>query len=345
MKFELNIYKPNDAWVLHREEINTLQDGSCNIYVLLDAFSTFCFGQQTSIGLLEPPVALNLLREAHNQTGQWPKQVLISKSDPLVETLRIICHDLNLKFAGIPKKELKKFVKPFSDEFKRVIQGMPSGDELSESEEEELEAFVPETYGSCPCASGKKFKYCCQKIFEDIAFAMYAAEEEGDLNKALKHMEQAEKEVGITAEILCRYAICWSYFDRKKSQQYLAEAIKTNPNHPRANYILGIEAKQNKKYNEAIAYYKKAIDNYPKEDKFHLNETYNNLGSAYYDCGNFGDAKGAWEKALVLLPSDRMVRNNLTACIYENPDVPIELRKVSPFIERYLSRWTNGAFE
>lgn len=30
----LNISKPNDAWVLHREEINTTKEGTCNVYVL-----------------------------------------------------------------------------------------------------------------------------------------------------------------------------------------------------------------------------------------------------------------------------------------------------------------------
>jgi len=335
MKFGLNIHKPNDAWILHREEIETIQDGSCNIYVLLDAVSGFCFGQEMSIDLPEPSLISNMLEGAHKQTGHWSKQVLIAKNDPLVGELGGICHDMNLVFNALPKKDLKQYVQPFSVDFQEAMNGVPA-EELSAIEQEEIEAFIPETYGPCPCASGKKFKFCCQKVFKDITFAMCAAEEEGNLEKSLKCMQEAEKKVGKTAEILCRYAICWSFFDRKKSQLYLAEAIKANPNHPRANYILGIEAKQDQRYDEAIVYYKKAIDSYPKDDKFHLNETYNNLGSAYYECGHFADAKDAWERALVLLPFDRMVRNNLIECIYENPDVPMELRKISPFIERYL---------
>ena len=336
MKFGLNIDKPNDAWILHREDIDTIQDGSCNIFVLLDAVSGFCFGQEISIDLLEPSLISNILEGAHKQTGHWPKQILIMKSDPLVETLRGICEDMNVAFNSLPKKDLKQYVQPFTVAIQEAMGGLPA-EELSEIEQEEIEMFIPETYGPCPCASGKKFKFCCQKAFKDITFAMCAAEEERNVKDALMFMGEAEKKVGRTAEIVCRYAICWSFFDRGKSLEYLAEAIAINPNHPRANYILGIEAKQDQNYDEAITYYKKAIDNYPKDDKYHLNETYNNLGSACYSCGQFADAKEAWERALVLFPSDPMVRDNLIECIYENPDVPLEVRKISPFIERHLN--------
>jgi len=114
------------------------------------------------------------------------------------------------------------------------------------------------------------------------------------------------------------------------------EAKTLNPNHPRLNFLFGIESVAAKDYAKAIEYYQKAIFNYPKESKFHLNETYNNLGTAYYESKNFQEAKNAWEKALVFLPTDRMVKENLFKCIYHNPELPQELREISPFIERFL---------
>ena len=335
MKSELNINNPNDAWILHREESSTIQDGSCNIYVLIDGYSACYFGHEISVDLPTSLKILNLFKKARKQANQWPKQVLISKSDPLTEELEAICKDLKIPFKMFPKNDLRSFVEPISDALEEIT-GRAFRKELPEIVQGELEAFIPETYGPCPCASGKKFKFCCQKVFKEITFAMCAAQE-GDLNEAIKFMDQAESKVGKTVEILCRYAICWSFFDKEKSQQYLAEAIATNPNHPRTNYILGIEAKAKQKYDKAIEYYKNAIDNYPKEDKFHLSETYNNLGTTYLECRKFAEAKAAWEKALVLFPSDQMVRNNLIEFIYENHDVPPDLRKISPFIERYLT--------
>jgi hypothetical protein len=336
----LNFTTPNEAWVLHREEIETIQDGSCNVYVLIDAYSGFCFGQEISVDLPASSKIVGLLKTAYSQGDKWPKQILILKSDPFVDTFQAICKGLHIPLKELPTKDLKPFVKSFQDSFRQFRKGAPpniSSGPLSQTEQEELKAFVPESYSPCPCASGKKFKFCCQKAFKDIVFAMCAAEE-GDLNEALRYMKQAEGKVGRTAEILCRYAICWSFFDMDKCQEFLGETVQLNPKHPRANYILGIEAVADGEYDKAVAFYQTAIENYPKEDKFHLNETYNNLGTAYYELKKYEKAKEVWETALVLVPSDKMVRKNLFEFIYENSVVSKDLRVISPFIKKYLDK-------
>ena len=116
--------------------------------------------------------------------------------------------------------------------------------------------------------------------------------------------------------------------------------MKLNANHPRLNYILGLEAVANKKPEVAVTYYLKAIENYPKEDRFHLNETYNNLGSVYYSLGNIKDAKESWENALVLFPTDQLTRENLNEFIYENSIIPIEMREIPPFIKKFINKRT-----
>jgi tetratricopeptide (TPR) repeat protein len=214
------------------------------------------------------------------------------------------------------------------------MKGMKSIEDSSEREE--IEAFIPDTYGPCPCASGLKYKFCCQKIFKDIVNAM-ADPQEGYTNEALASMQEAEKKVGLTAEVLSRYGIVWSLTNMKKANEYFKKALEINPNHPRTNYILGISAVEKKNYKKAIAYYQKALEYYPVEDKYHHNETLNNLGH-HFTLKDYKAAKDAWEKALVLLPSDRMVIGNLFNCIYENPEVPADLREMSPFIMKYLSR-------
>lgn len=331
----MNITKPNDAWVLHREEVYTIQDGYCNVYLLLDAHSTFCFGQVLSVDLPPTVDMIHLLKKARRKTDGWPRQILIVKDDPYIMTLSVITEDFNIKTTVLPYKDLKKFVHALSESFNKFKSGTLRHPE-PKPEQESLRELIPKTYSFCPCASGKKFKFCCQKIFHEITFAMCAAEK-GDLEEALRFMKKAELIAGVTAEILCRYAIFWSFYDQKKMLKYLKQAIQKDPNHPRANYILGIEAVSNKNYTAAIQYYQNAILHYPKEDKFHLNETYNNLGTAFYRLDQYQEAKAVWEKALILLPSDQMVRNNLFECIYENPMVPEYIREISPFVKKYLA--------
>lgn len=336
----LKITEKNQAWILHREEIETIQEGSCNIYVLLDAYTGYCFGQELCIDLPSATKIVSLLQVAKVQAGTWPLQIFILKKDPFSETLGAICRGLKLPLKEATAKELQPAVRDFKDSFKQFKKGVPlddDSDELSGEEREELEAFIPESYSPCPCASGKKFKFCCQKIFKDIIFAMCAAQD-GQLQEALKYIKIAEGKVGRTAEVVCREAVCWSFYDSTKTQLLLAEALQINPNHPRANYVCGIDAKDAGDYEQAISFYLTAIENYPVEDKFHLNETYNNLGTAFYELGKYKDAKEAWEKALVLLPSDRIVKENLVEFIYENLAVPKNIREISPYIKKYLKR-------
>ena len=47
------------------------------------------------------------------------------------------------------------------------------------------------------------------------------------------------------------------------------------------------ELKMAERYSDALRLYKKAIDNYPKTDRYHLNEVYNNIGSVYYELKNY----------------------------------------------------------
>src|SRR3989339_2089351 len=326
----LEIKNPDDAWIIHREEVDTLQDGICDIYVVLDAISRHCLEMETSKDLPSSSQILELIKKSCSKANTTPKKIYILKKDPLAEVVQAVCSELKITFEVATKKDLDPFISDFTNSFKQFKSGknevLDKNDDVSQ---EEIDAFIPETYGPCPCASGKKYRFCCQKAFKDITFAMCEAQD-GHLDKALYYMKQAEDKIGLTAEILCRYAITWSFFDRKKTQEFLEKALVINPNHPRTNYILGIESVEKKDYQSAITYYQKAIDHYPIEDKFHLNETYNNLGTAYYKLENYQMAKESWEKALVLLPSDKMVANNLFQCIYTNSAVPKELRTIRP---------------
>lgn len=332
-----NINTEENAWVLHREDIETTQDGSCHAYVLLDARSGFSFGFKAMPELPTKQDLENLLQSAFDQTGYWPKQILIDKKDPSLEVAQEICCDLQIKFCTSTTKELKQYVDDFSKGFRRFTKGIKdqSEDPLSDQEVEELNSFVPKPYDPCTCGSGEKFKFCCKKAFNDICFAMCAAEE-GKHDEALRHMAEAEAKIGRTAEIVCRLAICWSFFDQKKSRQFLKEALTINPNHPRSNYIQGIDAAQAGNFELAVECYNRAIENCVNEDKFHLNEYHNNLGTAYFNLGDYKKAKESWKKGLVLLPSDVTTRENLIECIYSNPDVPENVREISPFMKRFV---------
>src|SRR5262249_9027408 len=149
----------------------------------------------------------------------------------------------------------------------------------------------------------------------EVSQAMIAAEE-GNLSEALGWIAKAKNSVGETAEVLCREAIVYSYFDTEKSEATLNRCLVVNPKHPRAHYLRGIKLKEQGDFVGAIKAYETAIAHYPETDHYHLNEVYNNLGTVFHAMGNGIKAQSCWEKALLYLPSDKTARRNLNDCIY-----------------------------
>ena len=88
--------------------------------------------------------------------------------------------------------------------------------------------MIPDSYDLCPCASGSKSKFCCKRIFPEIVQAMAAAEE-GDYREALRWMKEAEKIAGLSAEVLCRLAIVYRYFDKGNPTAICSNVFKRTP--------------------------------------------------------------------------------------------------------------------
>lgn len=333
--------KPNDVWIMHRKDIDTIKDGLCHLYVFLDGASGICVNNKLFRDLPTKMELTTFIKDACAKAKSQPKVIAIRKKDPLAETLKISCAEFQITYYAGVDREIdpltKEFEESFSDFSKSSIDGTNLHDIPDSEDIETAKSLIPEPYSPCPCASGKKFKFCCSKAFRDIVYAMVEAEE-GRLKKALHYLSQAEAKVGLTAEILSRYGICWSYFDLEKSHEYLKKALEINPNHPRTNYVMGIDSVNRGQHEAAIVFYRRAIENYPPDDRYHLNETYNNLGTAYYKLEQWMAAKESWEKALVLLPSDKVVKRNLINFIYENPMLPQEVRILSPYISKFLKR-------
>ena len=326
----------DEALFFHREEIPTRDQGICNVYALMDLGSAFCFGAETFIEAPTVDRICALLRQTQKLPGA-PRLVFASRKEPYPEVLEEACQILDLKFTLIADSTLKPYTKFFSESFRNQMNPSRVRKVTRRATAADIEEAMPQAYDPCPCSSGQKYRFCCQKIFKYVARAMLAAQD-GKKSEALKILKEAEAISGRTAEIVLREAIIWSMFDQGQSYEFLLEAESIDPFHPRLQYIKGIGAMEKGDPRSAVKFYKKAIEYYPQESKFYLNETYNNLGTAYYHLKKFKDAKDAWEKALVYFPKDEVVRQNLEDQIYGNPEIPDELREISPFMKKFYDR-------
>jgi hypothetical protein len=332
-------FEVNEAWIVARmHTVMFVKNEPADIYVLVDAASSYVLGHL--VYLAEAPSRqefTDLFKQARKQSNGWPKRLLITSEDPGEDVLKAIAADLGIVPEVIPLPYLDPILGPLNESFARFRSGKKP--RVAASGEPGAHpsalALIPDSYDLCPCASGKKYKFCCKIILHEVTEAMCAFED-GNFEAAVKWLDQAKEKVGETAEVLARYGIAYSLKSETCYLEYLHRALKENPNHPRTHYLFGLHHRQNGRLKDAAAAYEKAIKNYPATDKFHLNETWNNLGGVYFDLGELGKSKGAWEKALMYMPSDTMTKKNLREFIYDNPEVPEDLRRPSPFVARYL---------
>jgi tetratricopeptide (TPR) repeat protein len=329
------------GWLLFRLDIH-LKEGPADVYMILDLEPDLILATELTLDHgLSAEEATRLIENAHKKANTWPRQMILIKGEPSNEKVEKFFETKEIPIKLVTAREIADRVHPVKESFRQHFFS-PTGslqerfkEDVSPDDRESALAAIPDSYHLCSCASGKKFKFCCKRIFREILEAMHEVEA-GRFQRALKFLDTASEVVGETPEVLCRYAIVYSFFDRAKSAEYLERCLKANPKHPRANYILGIDFSEKGELKKAAGAYKRAAENYPVTDVYHLNEVLNNLGSVQYDLGHFEKAKESWEKALVLLPSDNVVRRNLRKFIYSNISLPDHIRTMSPFVAKFF---------
>ena len=333
-------WKPVDGqWVIARTDV-MVQTSPVDVYVILEVPSLYIHAYELVEGdEMTAAAASAFLKKGYKGNRAWPPRVTVAKGDPRGAVIAELARSFSIAVDEVPMADINAYAAPFLKDFAQHGLGASPliDDTVSHHDRESARAMIPDSYDPCPCASGVKFKFCCKKIFREIIEAMVAAED-GHYPEALRWMRAAEKINGLSAEVLCRYAVVYSFFDQGEYETYLHRCLEKNPRHPRAHYMMGLTLVQQGKLDAAIDEYQQAIENYPKKDRFHLNETWNNLGTAYHAGRNFAKAKEAWETAVMSLPSDQVAVRNLVEFIYENEQLPESVRVPSPVVMQTLQR-------
>jgi len=315
---KLSDFDNNEAWLIFRLDARVANE-YLDIYIVMHLPSEFILSHEIVERDMFQQQSDHLFKQCA-LLGRLPSRVLLTSGDPAESFFRNSAATYAMTLETLPAPYLEKLISPvkksFGEQFLSPSTIGHVSTDASEDDIESLKHFIPDSYDPCPCSSGKKYKFCCKKIMAEITFAMVAAED-GNKSEAIHWIEKAKKLVGESAEVLCREAIVYSFFDRKKSKDLLEKCLMINPHHPRAHYIRAIDLKDQGDVQGAISAYKTSISYYPDSDHFHLNEAYHNLGTALHDIGDLTGAKSAWEKALLHIPSDKMTQENLRDFIYE----------------------------
>ncbi len=317
-KYQFNDFSNNNTWLIFRRDI-FIQDDPMDIYIIMDLPSGLLLSYEIAETQLSQKQVESLLEKALFKKGEAPKQILVANNDPIEPMLQRPAQNLRVTVKIVPAMHLEdlteEVVIPFHDKFDDPTPHNFSDFENDSDDVKSAKRSIPDSYDLCSCSSGLKYKFCCKRIFIETIEAMCCAEE-GKFKEALEWISKMRKLVGNTSEVLCREAIVYSFFDRKKSKEILKQCLEINPKHPRAHYLYALELKEVGDFQAAIAAYEKAVSYYPSTDHYHLNEVYNNLGVIHYEMGDIVKAKLAFELALHFMPSDKLTRRNLKDFIY-----------------------------
>ena len=122
-------------------------------------------------------------------------------------------------------------------------------------------------YSPCPCGSGKKLKWCCHDIYEQLE-KIFRMDEDGQHESALKLMDELVAAHPTNPEVWGRKAQLLFLNDKvDAAEEMLTEALRLNPNYPFAFLMRGCFRQHEGELTGALLLFRKAVELYDPEAK------------------------------------------------------------------------------
>lgn len=197
-------------------------------------------------------------------------------------------------------------------------------------------------YVSCPCGSGKKFKWCCAAYFTSVEKA-FEQERLGQHEAALATIQ------GLTAAHPENPAV-WGYFAQflynaagaatsedaagklvERAEEALSEALKRNPNFGMAHFLRGMFRQNEGELIGALMLFRKAADAYDPEAVDQLAHVYELIFRNELMLNRPVAARAALERAVKYQPADAEAKAHFDALFGAESRLPECARKAYAF--------------
>ena len=163
-------------------------------------------------------------------------------------------------------------------------------------------------YASCPCGSGKSFKWCCQSYYSTVEKALEQFEQ-GQRDIALRTMDQLIAQHpdrpqvwGYKAELLFR----WERLD--EADEALQKAFSLQADYPFGHFLRGMIRLGEREGLGALIEFRKAAELYDPKAKELLGEILERIAELELQMNRPVAARAALERALHLVPADTDIR-------------------------------------
>ncbi|HSQ56811.1 MAG TPA: tetratricopeptide repeat protein [Gemmata sp.] len=186
-------------------------------------------------------------------------------------------------------------------------------------------------YVSCPCGSGKKFKWCCAAYYSEVERAF-------DLEQQRQH----ESALAAIKELTRKYPekpAVWGYYaqflynagQREQADEAVGESLKLNPNFGMAHFLRAQFRENEGELIGALLLYRKAAEGYDPEAHDSLTNVYVKIYQLETMLNRPVAARAALERVVHYQPADPELRAQFDAEFGEDSSLPESARKKYAF--------------
>jgi tetratricopeptide (TPR) repeat protein len=183
-----------------------------------------------------------------------------------------------------------------------------------------------DAYSSCPCGSGKKFKWCCQPIHVEMEKA-YRQEAEGQHEAALKIMADLVAEHPSNPEAWGRQAhLLYQNGKIEDAEKALDKAFECNPKYPFGLLLRGTFRYHEGEIAGAELLLRKAAEAYDPDARDALCQVYGMIGDCELKLNRPVAARVAMRIALKFYPADEQLKQSFAQIFGEQSGFPAAAR-------------------
>src|SRR5262249_52759597 len=184
-----------------------------------------------------------------------------------------------------------------------------------------------DSYSSCPCGSGKKFKWCCQPIHVDIDRA-YRQDAEGQHEAALKIMAELVAAHPTNPEAWGRQAhLLYQNGQVEDAEKALDKAFECNANYPFGLFLRGLFRYHEGEIAGATLLLRKAAEAYDPEAREVLGQVYGTIADCELKLNRPVAARAAMRIALRTYPADDNLKKEFDQIFGDRSPFPASARR------------------
>jgi tetratricopeptide (TPR) repeat protein len=187
---------------------------------------------------------------------------------------------------------------------------------------------VLDQYSLCPCGSGKKFKWCCQPIHQEIAKA-FQQDEVGQHDAALRIMDQVVAQHPENPEAWGKKALLlWQNERPDDAEAALSKAFEVMPDYPFGYFLRGRFRLFEGEIPGALMLFRKAAEHYDPSANQILVEIFLNIFECEMKLNRPVAARAAAMLALKADPNNVQLRQGVEEVFSpKNPNIPLVATK------------------